>query len=244
MNLRSLVLKALSLAPGVTNPLWRFYHSLRRFDGRNVYQVPEDRAAAFAEIWRSNLWGSDDSRSGGGSTLSTTRYVRARLPGLLAKLDARTFLDAPCGDFHWMREVDLGATHYLGADIVPEMIAENQARYGATNRRFETLDIVAGPVPYADLWMCREVLMHIPTADALAVLRNFLASGSRYFLATSFDTTRQNDDLPSAGFRPLNLRLAPVSLPRPLLQFDDFVAPARPRIMGLWSRVQIADALG
>jgi hypothetical protein len=34
-------------------------------------------------------------------------------------------LDAPCGDFNWMKEVDLSAVHYTGGDIVEPLVNSN-----------------------------------------------------------------------------------------------------------------------
>ena len=85
--------------------------------------------------------------------------------------------------------------------------------------------------------------MHLPTRDVFSILHNFHRSESRYLLATSFELTSVNEDLPSPGFRPLNLQSHPIGLPRPILQFDDFVVPAQPRIMGLWSREQVGVVL-
>jgi hypothetical protein len=39
-------------------------------------------------------------------------------------------LDIPCGDFNWMKLLNLGVD-YIGADIVGELIAENRRRFGA-----------------------------------------------------------------------------------------------------------------
>jgi hypothetical protein len=208
-----------------------------------VYGVDGDRGAVFTTIYRENAWGSQESRSGGGSTLSATRLIRKRLPALLAAVGAKTFLDAPCGDYNWMKTVDLGAVSYIGADIVPELIADLQARHSDATHGFQMLDIVVDAAPEVDVWMCREALMHIPSADVMEMLRNFLRSNSRFLLATSFDLTADNEDIPMAGFRPLNLERPPIGLPKPLRRFDDFVAPMQPRIMGLWSRDQVARAL-
>jgi hypothetical protein len=36
--------------------------------------------------------------------------------------DVKSLLDIPCGDFHWMRRVNLQGLSYVGADIVRELI--------------------------------------------------------------------------------------------------------------------------
>src|SRR5437764_8294237 len=61
----------------------------------------------FERIYETNLWSDPESRSGVGSSLDSTRVVRAELPKVLRRLQTRTLLDVPCGDFTWMEHVDL-----------------------------------------------------------------------------------------------------------------------------------------
>src|SRR4051812_27850000 len=63
--------------------------------------------AVFSDIYRNNSWGDAESVSGRGSTLARTEVIRRSLPGLLESVGARSLLDAPCGDFNWMRHVEL-----------------------------------------------------------------------------------------------------------------------------------------
>src|SRR5208282_2567940 len=66
-----------------------------------------------------------ESQSGLGSYLCETEGVRAALPILTRELDVLDFLDAPCGDFNWMKEVDLGVRSYVGFDISLDIIHSN-----------------------------------------------------------------------------------------------------------------------
>ena len=171
--------------------------------------------------------------------MAATAPLRRRLPGVLRKLGARSLLDAPCGDFHWMRHVDLGEVAYIGADIVPEIISELSRTFAGERRRFEVLDIVVGPMPVADVWLCRDVLAHLPLGDIKQVLSNFADSEVKFLLAAWQPLATVNRDMSAGGFRTINLRLPPFNLPRPLLAFDDFVVPATPQSLGLWSNDQL-----
>ena len=82
--------------------------------------------ASIERIYYENGWGSGESVSGPGSTLKQTENMRKELPGLLRTINAKVMLDVPCGDFHWMSQVDLPVTKYIGADIVPALIDENR----------------------------------------------------------------------------------------------------------------------
>lgn|GEM_PF-208395 len=170
----------------------------------------------FADIYRRNLWLDAESRSGPGSRLSQTANLRRALPALLAELRAARLLDAPCGDFNWMRHVELNGTHYVGGDVVPELVARNQELYGDARRRFVTLDLTRDELPAADLILCRDCLTHLSFADALTVLANVRRSGAEYLLTTTYTERQENYDCETGQWRPINLQLPPFDLPPPL----------------------------
>jgi len=79
------------------------------------------------------------SLSGPGSNAEETVGVRAALPALLALLGVRSIIDAPCGDFNYMREV-LSAPltpsriTYTGLDIVASLAAQLQDKFASDQR--------------------------------------------------------------------------------------------------------------
>ena len=83
----------------------------------------------FSSYYRSNRWNDKESRSGSGSSLEATEKLRAALPPLLADLRVRSIVDVPCGDFHWMKHVELGSIGYTGVDVVATIVAENNRLY-------------------------------------------------------------------------------------------------------------------
>ena len=89
------------------------YHSLRT----SVLNRTLSAESAFEKIHEENLWGDPESASGKGSNIKSAEIICRELPPLLNKLGARIFLDAPCGDFNWMQNVNLGDIRYLGVDI-------------------------------------------------------------------------------------------------------------------------------
>src|SRR5689334_10848100 len=80
----------------------------------------------FTEIHHTNAWKDPESVSGRGSTLARTQVITSQLPPLLRELGAGTLLDAACGDFNWMRRVELGEVKYVGVDVVPGLISRNR----------------------------------------------------------------------------------------------------------------------
>jgi hypothetical protein len=225
------------------NPLWKIYFPLRT--GVIHQPLPASVSTnAFSDIYNSNYWGSQESVSGQGSTLKYTAPLRQALPRLLAQYDVKSILDAPCGDFNWMRHVELADVDYTGGDVVPELVSKLQTEFGTNARHFIPCDILNGPIPKVDLWICRDVLFHFRHREIIKVLKLAASSEIKYLLTTTYSYFDENVDLDrTGGFRVINLQQPPFSLPKPLTRIDDFVVPAIPRYLALWSREQIVKAL-
>lgn len=179
------------------------------------------REAIFAAIYRKNRWYSKKSVSGIGSELEWTGEVRKAIPEIVRLTGTKTLLDAACGDFHWFKEISVDLERYIGADIVPELIAANQRAYAGENRCFLKLDITHDSLPQVDLILCRDCLVHLSFEDIFAALQNIIDSGSTYLLTTTFPRLSRNEDLVTGGWRPLNLQIAPFHLPEPLVLINE-----------------------
>ena len=205
--------------------LWRAAQWLRRLAGREPFEPDFNRpppvlatpemTERFSEIFVTNAWGSADSCSGRGSDLGQTAVIRKTLPDLLREFGVRTMLDIPCGDFHWMRMLDLDVD-YLGADVVSDLIAANNARYGNERRHFQVMDIANDQLPRVDLVFCRDLLVHFSFYDALRAIANLKRSGSTYLLTTTFTNRTSHYDIETGQWRVINLQLPPFNFPPPL----------------------------
>jgi hypothetical protein len=171
----------------------------------------------FERIYSTNLWSDPESRSGVGSTLDSTAVVRAELPNALRQLDARVLLDVPCGDFTWMKRVDLSGIEYIGGDIVPSIIEENKRVHTTESRSFVQLDLTRDELPDADVLLCRDCLVHLSYANIQAVFANIARSNIRYILMTSFPGRGGNYDVADGDWRALDFEAPPFSLPEPRL---------------------------
>jgi hypothetical protein len=140
---------------------------------------------------------------------------------LLREFRIRTLLDVPCGDFHWMKEVDIGTTQYVGADIVVDLIKRNEMQHGNARVRFEKCNLLEDRLPKVDMILCRDCLVHFSYDDVFRALRSICSSGSTYLLTTSFPGRRRNKDIVTGQWRPLNLQVAPIALPAPLRVIDE-----------------------
>lgn len=178
----------------------------------------------FTDIYagKTNLWGQEESKSGGGSTMQATEILRNQLPLIIEKYAITSMFDAPCGDYNWMKAVDKKCS-YMGGDIVPEMIANNQKLYGSSHVQFKVVDITKDILPKVDLIFCRECLQHLSYDSVKKALENFKKSGSTYLLVTSFSKTWRNYDIYDGDYRALNLRKKPFCLPRPVLVIKEDV---------------------
>jgi hypothetical protein len=207
-----------------------------------------DLAAVFEGHAAHNHWGNAESVSGDGSTLDYTHNLRHELAKFVRAFRVVSMFDAPCGDFNWMRAVEFPlGFQYLGGDIVVALVEANQARYAAPGRNFQRFDITTDSFPDADLWLCRDCLFHLPGEAILAALRHFARSRISFVMTTTHLNVSNFDNIEVAagGFRMLDLYKPPYNLPREVLfRIADYVYPYPPRELCVWSRAQVAAAVG
>jgi hypothetical protein len=232
--------------PGLP-PVYRALHRVLQRGKARFRSRPKTTEQVFTEVYRSKAWGGKDSVSGAGSDIEQTRIIIGELTVLIKDLHISTMLDIPCGDFHWMKHVDLSTVDYTGADIVKELIHENAAKCGARNVRFRRLNLIRDELPQVDLIVCRDCLVHFSFADIFSSLGNICGSQSRYMLATTFASRSGNADISTGRWRPLNLEAAPFMLPRPLrLIYEGCTendGAYEDKALGLWSIADIRGSL-
>ncbi len=104
---------------------------------------------------------SNSLRSGPGSSTYATANTRRIIITVLQLYNLTSMLDIPCGDITWMPEVwkQYRQFQYIGADIVPQLVAENRVKF--PEQQFMILDMVEGVLPEVDLIFCRDALQHL-----------------------------------------------------------------------------------
>lgn len=184
---------------------------------------------------------ADNPGSGAGCTLTATQEIRRALPDALRWYSVETLLDVGCGDFTWMKETELPC-RYIGMDIVPDVLAENERLYANDQRRFVLGDAVSEELPDADAVLFREILFHLSFEDARAALLNALSKPRRYIFATTDRSTLFNADILSGDYRVLNLERGPFRLPPPRWKINDSKL-VEGRLIGVWSADDVRQAL-
>ena len=165
----------------------------------------------FQQVYQANGWGSSESVSGSGSTLDATAQIRATLPPLWQRLGIRTLVDAPCGDFHWMRHIVHHLDNYVGIDVVSDLIEKNQP-YSSAAIHFRRGDLTKELLPKADAILVRDCLVHFSYRDIDRALENIRRSGIRYLIATTFPGVENRDYHSGGWWRPLDLEGLPFAL--------------------------------
>lgn len=187
----------------ITTILLRFVKSIT-YNKYSFSEIIEERDNVFVEIYNSNFWNSNESASGGGSTIKGTKVIREELPKIISDFNIQTMLDLPCGDYNWMKEVKLNCT-YLGGDLVEEVILSNQIHFSSDKINFKKIDILNDLLPCVDLIFCKDLFQHLSYENIFTALINIKNSGSKYLLVTSYPYTFKNYDILNGDFRALNL---------------------------------------
>ena len=128
----------------------------------------------FQRVYADSHWGADGTEfySGMGSRGAAAAVYVDRMGAILQEY--RTELGRPlrivdlgCGDFQVGQALlaQVPDASYVGCDVVPELVAYNQRRYGSDRVSFQCLDIVTDRTPDGDVCLVRQVLQHLSNAE-------------------------------------------------------------------------------
>jgi hypothetical protein len=161
----------------------------------------------FDQIYEKNLWRSKETRSGEGSEVNYTASLRNWLIRKLPKLKVKRLVDAPCGDFNWMKKVVFKSSfYYFGFDIVNSIIKKNKF-YSNAKIKFWTANICKDQLPNCDLLMVRDCLFHFSYEDINKFLKNINKIKYKYLLTTTHIVGKNftNCDIITGDFRIIDL---------------------------------------
>jgi len=163
---------------------------------------------------------------------------------LLRKLEVTSLLDVPCGDFTWMKHVELDGIDYIGGDIVGEMISKLQQQYGRPGRSFRRIDLVCDDLPPVDAVMVRDLFLHLPLQLVHRAIANLQRSGAKWLLTSNYPAVPANADIPMGHHRFQNLMLPPFSWPPPLHVINEMSTTAQgptDKQLAAWLIVDLPD---
>jgi hypothetical protein len=199
----------------------RYLFSIRK---RKAYKKmltlsnPKDR---FAEIYEKNLWCSSETLGGEGSEIAYTQPLRSWLVSNIPKLNVKNFVDAPCGDYNWMKlvipKVDI---NYIGIDIVDSVINKNKSEYGSSKVDFRIGNICEDLLPACDIIMVRDCLFHLSFEDINKFLVNVRRTDYKYLLTSTHIVEQDfnNSDIITGDFRFIDLFSDPFNFDPKLLR--------------------------
>lgn len=137
------------------------------------------------------------SWDGPGSSVEGTKRLVSVLPALLRQIGVTSMLDMACGDWNWMRLVDLGRIEYTGWDVDPGRIERCRERLNTAdfasldrpNAQFEQVNVLTvDPVLLGgwDLVLARDFFAHLPNDYVLEIVQKLRAQESIYLLASTY----------------------------------------------------------
>ncbi|MDI1323217.1 MAG: class I SAM-dependent methyltransferase [Algoriphagus sp.] len=175
----------------------------------------------FEEIYKSNFWASNESISGPGSQLDKTITIREELPRIIEKFQIKTLLDLPCGDFYWMSRVNLKGVHYIGGDIVTNLIKLNNDKYQNDNIIFKELNLISDSLPKVDAILVRDCFIHLSEKQILEALKNIKTFGIKFLITNNFPDFERNFDIKTGMFRKVNFSSLPYILDTPIFEVEE-----------------------
>ena len=164
----------------------KFYQRLIRFNYSREFQA----------VYQHDLWGGG---SGLGSSVNATTDYNQCLTEFLRNTGVTQVTDLGCGDWQSSHLIydQLGPIDSLGIDCVPTVISENRNRY--PRYCFQHTDVVANPgsVRDSEVYILKDVLQHLRTADIYRLLDHLTRTSCRYIIITNYAGQEHDDeDLP------------------------------------------------
>ena len=220
-----------------------------------IKEGQENFVEAQAKAWRDiRSWADDQegivevqkggSPNGPGASLPLTENLREQLPGLWLTHGIKSVLDVACGDWNWMRYVDLsGIRNYYGWDVDPELITRCAQRYNEmmdahpdkhlAHAWFDVRNVADTSFPNVDCILARHILIHFPNDYISDIIDKMRRGHARYLLTSNFpeDTNEFLYDPTRYAWvgymeHPVNLEIPPFSLSNKIDAIPEQCGPA------------------
>jgi len=162
----------------------------------------------------SRSWASEGGETpcGQGSTLTNTAAMRVALQEWLYKYGVDVMVDAGCGDFNWVKQLNLGGITYYGYDIV-----DRKRR----DLPFAVKDVITESFPPCDLVVCKDVFIHWTNEMIMDAIANFRKYTNYMFAESTPGISNDGRPEQAGGFARVNLEGLPFNLGPPMEKIKD-----------------------
>lgn len=213
INKKGAIVRFIKEAPFTNLLYWKYTEFLV---GKNHRKKSVN--VVFEDVFKNAQWAKSqkESISGPGSILKVTQNLINELPIFFKKHEINSILDCPCGDFNWMKEIDLSKVNYIGGDIIQELVNQNNLSYQTNRINFIHIDLIKDILPEVDLIFVRDCLVHFSFEMIVSFFENLSLSKIKFVMLTNFPLTKNNFDITTGNWRPLNFQLAPFNFSEPV----------------------------
>lgn len=143
-----------------------FLRLMRSYKNREYNNLSTEQI--FTRIYQRGTWGKSEdpaspfySGSGSHKDDEIAVYVQS-VANFLRSFEVKpNVVDLGCGDFAVGRQVRSFCNRYIACDVVPSLIAFNQARFKDFDVKFKVLDLIENELPPGDIVFVRQVLQHL-----------------------------------------------------------------------------------
>tara|TARA_B110000971_G_scaffold47367_1_gene47407 strand:- start:833 stop:1522 length:690 start_codon:yes stop_codon:yes gene_type:complete len=144
--------------------------------------MENNRESFFENVYTSNFWSGDSSRSGKGSEGNFAHEKVKLIQGIIDKLDIKSVLDIGCGDLYWMKDVlNTRSINYTGVDVVQKLLDKNKKDHPQYN--FEKLDL--NKKYRVDLVIVFDVFGHQLHHEVIELINYLNKLDSKYVIVTN-----------------------------------------------------------
>ncbi len=126
----------------------------------------------FRDVYTRNQWGGvrGDFHSGPGSEEGQAKAYAAAVREFVRQHCIKTVVDLGCGDYRVGQMLKVPGVHYIGVDLVPELIERNRTIFTGPETEFLCRDLLEDDLPNGELCLLRQVLQHLSNHEIARAL--------------------------------------------------------------------------
>lgn len=170
---------------------------------------------AFTRIYENGVWARNAEgrgSSGEGSTAQNTLLYRMFLQSFLEANQIKSVVDAGCGDWEFSRLINWKGIKYTGYDIVSHVIETNKRIFQTPDIQFVNEDFSGTELAAADLFICKDVLQHLPNEVILSILPKLKKYKYCLLINDIAPQAENSENALAGGYRRLDLTKPPFNL--------------------------------